>query len=159
MKSDTYLACVCRHRWSRKSPVKIEEITGAFSQHCGFHTSTADESHSVDWKLLLFFSIFTGLFQLQRCLRCESGRCCSPFHFNNISYHFTFLDFPFMLIFVNEESKYWKVFTFPYELQRTTICSFAIMPQWTLTSMYKGAAFAEHFLIHYRKSKSMEKQN
>jgi hypothetical protein len=34
---DTYVTRVCRHRWDRKSPVKIEEITGAFSQHCGFH--------------------------------------------------------------------------------------------------------------------------
>ena len=36
----------CRHRWSRKSPVKIEEITGALSQHCGCR-GLPDESHSV----------------------------------------------------------------------------------------------------------------
>ena len=36
-ESDTYLTPICRHHWSRKSPMKIEEITGAFSQHCGFH--------------------------------------------------------------------------------------------------------------------------
>ena len=36
-ESDTYLPRVCRHHWSRNSPMKIEEITGAFSQHCGFH--------------------------------------------------------------------------------------------------------------------------
>ena len=34
---DTYRTRVCRHRWSQNSPVKIEKITGAFSQHCGFH--------------------------------------------------------------------------------------------------------------------------
>ena len=33
---DTYLTRVCKHSWSRKSPVKIEEIT-SFSQHCRFH--------------------------------------------------------------------------------------------------------------------------
>ena len=34
---NTYLTRVCRHRWSRKRMVKIDEIR-AFSQHCGFHT-------------------------------------------------------------------------------------------------------------------------
>jgi len=33
---DTYLTHICRHCWSRKGPVKIDEI-GAFDQHCGFH--------------------------------------------------------------------------------------------------------------------------
>ena len=36
-ESDTYLTNVCRHRWSGKPLVEIEEITWAFSQHCGFH--------------------------------------------------------------------------------------------------------------------------
>ena len=30
-ESDSYLTRVCRHHWSRKSLVKIEEISGAFS--------------------------------------------------------------------------------------------------------------------------------
>ena len=34
-ESDTYLTHVCRHCWSRKSLMKIDEI-GAFSQHCAF---------------------------------------------------------------------------------------------------------------------------
>ena len=46
-ESDTYLTHACRHRWSRKSSMKIDGI-GAFSQYCGFHpTSTVNESHSV----------------------------------------------------------------------------------------------------------------
>ena len=30
-ESNTYLTCVCRYCWSRKSPVKIEEISRAFT--------------------------------------------------------------------------------------------------------------------------------
>jgi len=35
-ENNPYLTHVCRHPWSRKFLVKIDEI-GAFSQHCGFH--------------------------------------------------------------------------------------------------------------------------
>ena len=31
---DIYLTLICRHCWDRKSQVKIDEISGAFSQHC-----------------------------------------------------------------------------------------------------------------------------
>jgi hypothetical protein len=44
-ESDTYLTHVCRHHWSRKSPMKIDEI-GTLSQQCGY-TSIVDESHCV----------------------------------------------------------------------------------------------------------------
>jgi hypothetical protein len=36
-ESNTYLTHICKHSWSGKHPVEIEEIIGAFSQHRGFH--------------------------------------------------------------------------------------------------------------------------
>ena len=35
-ESDNYLTNIYRHHWSRKNPMKIDEV-GAFSQHSGFH--------------------------------------------------------------------------------------------------------------------------
>ena len=52
-ESDTYLTRVSRHHWSRKSPVKLEQISGAFSAHW-FSSAIDDDSHSVGWKLLIF---------------------------------------------------------------------------------------------------------
>jgi len=33
---ERHLTQICKHRWSRKISMKIDEI-GAFSQHSGFH--------------------------------------------------------------------------------------------------------------------------
>ena len=68
-ESDTYLAQVCRHRRSRKSLVKIDEISGAFSQHCGLHQ----------------FSL--GSFCSSDACRCESGR-----------FNIYLFNYPFILI-------------------------------------------------------------
>ena len=67
-ESCTYLTRICKHCWSRKHPVEIEEITGA---------STADESHGVGWKLLLFLQFLLDAFRSSYVYKCESGRCYS----------------------------------------------------------------------------------
>ena len=42
-ESDTYLATVSRHRWSRQIMMKMKRLTQS--------SSSADESHSAGWKL------------------------------------------------------------------------------------------------------------
>jgi hypothetical protein len=68
-ESDTYLTCVCRHCWSRKISLRVDGI-GAFS-------CTADESHSVGWKLL-FHLLSLKSFCSSDVYRRESGMCRSP---------------------------------------------------------------------------------
>ena len=96
--SKTYLTHVCRHHWSKKSPVKIDEISGAFSE------STLSVYIYSWWKPQCclkapdILSIFNKLFLLQRCLQTWV-RWCRSFPFLAFFYHFTFSGFPFILIF------------------------------------------------------------
>ena len=78
-ESDTYLTHVCRHNWSRKSLVKIDEISGAFSQHCGFH-QLQTYIYQERW-LLIFHQFSQGSFCSINVNRRESGRCCSLLFF------------------------------------------------------------------------------
>jgi hypothetical protein len=59
-ESDTYLATVRSHHWSRQIMMKIDKI-GAFSQHCGFR--------QLKRKKAPIWSIFIVICLLQRCLR------------------------------------------------------------------------------------------
>ena len=63
-ESDTCLATVSRHRYSRQITMKIREIIVAFSQYCGFHqlmkATVLTESYNN-------FSIFIAIHLLQRC--------------------------------------------------------------------------------------------
>ena len=85
-ENDTYLTRVYGHRWSRKSPVKIEEISGAFSQQCAFHqlylsiliyynnTNTILNSSGFKAKYI-FLQFSPDSFCSSDVHRRESGRC------------------------------------------------------------------------------------
>ena len=61
-ENDTYLTHLCRHCWSRKSLVKIDEI-GVFSQHCGFHQTDATPDH-VCWQYETAYQLILKIRQL-----------------------------------------------------------------------------------------------
>ena len=68
-----------------------------FKQTKKIHTSTADESHSVGWKLR-FHPLSSWSFCSSDVYRHESGRCRSLPFILKYFYHFTFPGFPFILI-------------------------------------------------------------
>ena len=73
------ILCYKRKTWKGEMINKLVKKGKIVQNLPGSSTSSADESHSVDWKLLIFY-LFTLIFQCYiNIYRYESGRCCTLF--------------------------------------------------------------------------------